>query len=140
MPTRNIYSEFNAQLEAIITRPITPTEFKQYYDFIETYHVEPDALTLVAKHCVDVKGPSVGYNYILTVAKRMAYDGARTEKVMAAMIDKTKKELEQEAQKKLERAVKKTTAGKEKKILRHSYKDGELQDKFKTTNLDEVEI
>ena len=57
---------------------MTPTEFGEYYCFLETFHVEPCALVMIAKYCVDLKGANVGYNYILTVAKNWAYSGIKT--------------------------------------------------------------
>jgi len=142
-PSRGIYADFNAKLEATITRPITQSEFKQYYDFLETYHVEQDALISVIKHCVEVKSSTVGYRYILTVAKRLAFEGARTVKTVEAM-------LAQEALPKAKNsplsqweypAGGRGVVPKQKKVLTHSYKKGEVgKKKFKDTNLDEVEI
>jgi len=135
-PTRNVYMEFNGHIEGLIKRPITPNEFKQYYDFLESFHVEPEALVLVVKHCIEVKGDSVGYKYILTVAKRLAYEGARTVKTVEAMLTNQDKPVAKED--KAPKAVRKPTT---KKIMTHSYNKGEVGTrKFKTTKWDEVEI
>ena len=73
------YVDFNAQMQAILEgRMITPTEFSEYYSFLESFHVEPGALIMIAKHCADIKGNNVGYAYILTVAKNWAYSGIKT--------------------------------------------------------------
>jgi len=77
--TKDKYADFNAQIQSMIEgRMITPTEFSEYYAFLESFHVEPAALLMIAKYCIDLKGPSVGYNYILTVAKNWAYAGIKT--------------------------------------------------------------
>ena len=86
------YADFNMQLEAILKgRNITLNEYYQYYEFMEVYHVEPEALILIIEYCTRAKGVKIGYNYILTIAKNWAYDGITTyEKV-----DQKLQELEQ---------------------------------------------
>ena len=86
------YSDFNMQLEVVLKgREITLNEYYQYYEFMEVYHMEPEALILVVEYCVRAKGIKVGYNYILTIAKNWAYDGYTTfEKV-----DEKLRELDQ---------------------------------------------
>jgi DnaD/phage-associated family protein len=90
MPIKNIvnntkkfntskYGDFNLKAQEIIEgRMISPNEYSEYYDTIETFHIEPEALLMIMKYCVNLKGPNVGYNYILTVAKNWAYDNVRT--------------------------------------------------------------
>ena len=80
------------QLEAVLKgRNISLNEYYQYYEFMEVYHMEPEALILVIEYCVRAKGIKVGYSYILTIAKNWAYDGYTTfEKV-----DEKLRELEQ---------------------------------------------
>ncbi len=73
------YSNFNIQAQEIIEgRMISPNEYSEYYDVLETLHIEPEALLMIMKYCVNLKGANVGYNYILTVAKNWAYDNVRT--------------------------------------------------------------
>ena len=73
------YAEFNASLQDIITgRMITPTEFNEYYTLIETFHFEPEAITLIAQYCVKLKSNSIGYPYILAVARSFASEGLKT--------------------------------------------------------------
>lgn len=70
------YTDFNMQLESIFKgRNITLNEYYQYYEFMEVYHMEPNALILIIEYCVRSKGVKVGYNYILTIAKNWAFDG-----------------------------------------------------------------
>lgn len=86
------YADFNMQLEAILKgRNITLNEYYQYYEFMEVYHMEPEALILIIGYCVSAKGAKVGYNYVLTIAKNWAYDGITSYK----QVDAKLQELEQ---------------------------------------------
>ncbi len=67
------YTEFNKQLQALLpARMITPTEFAEYYNVMESFHVQPEAMIMIVKYCVDLKGESVSYRYVLTVARNFA--------------------------------------------------------------------
>ncbi len=74
------YSTFNQQAQEIFEgkREISKTEYGEYYDFLERFHVEQEALLMIIKYCVDSKRSAVGYNYILTVAKNWANEGITT--------------------------------------------------------------
>lgn len=73
------YKDFNEHLNKVLVgRMITPTEFNAYYSLIETYHFEPDAIILIAKYCTQIKSTSVGYPYILAVARNFAAEGLKT--------------------------------------------------------------
>jgi len=76
--TTSKYNDFNAHIQALLSRQITQNEFLEYYYFLESFHVEPEALLMIAKYCIDIKGRDVGYVYILTVAKKWAYAGIKT--------------------------------------------------------------
>lgn len=71
------YQTFNMQAQEIFEgkREISKTEYGEYYEFMERYHVEQEALLMIMKYCVDSKKSAVGYNYILTVAKNWASEG-----------------------------------------------------------------
>jgi DnaD/phage-associated family protein len=71
------YDDFNAQMQALFAREVSQNELLEYYYFLESFHVEPAALIMIAKYCTDIK-KDVGYNYILTVAKNWAYSGVKT--------------------------------------------------------------
>ena len=78
------FDEFNTKAQAILDgRMITTTEFNEYYAFMNSMHFEPEALLLVIKNCVELRGFTVGYAYILTVAKNLAYEGLTTHKAVA---------------------------------------------------------
>ena len=64
------YETFNRMAQEIFEgrREISKTEYGEYYDFLERYHMEQEALIMIMKYCVDSKKSAVGWNYILTVA------------------------------------------------------------------------
>ncbi len=71
------YTTFNQQANEIFMgkRSISKHEYQEYYDFLERYHVEQEALLMIMKYCVETKQSAVGYNYILTVARNWANEG-----------------------------------------------------------------
>ncbi len=71
------YEVFNSQAQEIFKnkRQISKHEYEEYYDFLERFHVEQEALLMIMKYCVETKKSAVGYNYILTVAKNWANEG-----------------------------------------------------------------
>ncbi len=73
------YGNFSDKAQEIIEgRMISPTEYGEYFDTIETFHIEPEAFLMIMKYCVNTKGGNVGYPYIIAVAKNWAYDNVRT--------------------------------------------------------------
>lgn len=89
---KNKYASFNTQIQNLFLgeRQVTPTEFAEYYNVIENFKVEADALLLIAKYATEIKGKNVGYVYINTIAKNWAAEGVKTVK------DVNEKLLEQE--------------------------------------------
>lgn len=74
------YEVFNQQANEIFAgkRAISKHEYQEYYDFLERYHFEQEALLMIMKYCVETKKSAVGYNYILTVARNWANEGITT--------------------------------------------------------------
>ena len=74
------YETFNRTAQELFEgkREITKTEYAEYYDFLERYHMEQEALIMIMKYCIDSKKSAVGWNYILTVAKNWANEGILT--------------------------------------------------------------
>jgi DnaD/phage-associated family protein len=73
------YTDFNIQIQEILSkRMLTPGEFSAYYNVIEEYHIEPEALVMIIKYCADLKGENVTYPYIITVAKNWQKEGVHT--------------------------------------------------------------
>lgn len=74
------YKTFNKDIQALLTdRMISPTEYNEYYLFLEENFFEPAALVAVAKYCVTLKGADVAYSYILAVARNLSKQGVRSE-------------------------------------------------------------
>lgn len=76
------YQDFNLKVQDIFEniRMIMPREFSEYYYLIEELHIEPEALLMIIKYCVNLKGNKAYLNYILTVAKAWANEGVITTK------------------------------------------------------------
>lgn len=73
------FAEFNRQSQIYISeRQITPNEFNEYYALMERLNLEWQAMVLIVKYCVDLKGGNVSCAYILAVARNLAQDGYRT--------------------------------------------------------------
>jgi len=74
------YETFNRTAQELFEgkREITKNEYAEYYDFLERYHMEQEALIMIMKYCIDSKKSAVGWNYILTVAKNWANEGILT--------------------------------------------------------------
>ena len=73
------YGNFSNKAQEIIEgRMISPNEYSEYFDTIESFHIEPEAMLMIMKYCVNTKGENVGYPYIIAVAKNWAYEGVRT--------------------------------------------------------------
>ncbi len=73
------YGGFNKAVQSMMPkRMISPGEFEKYFAFMEQYSVLPEALILIVKYCVDLKGENISQNYILQVAKNFAAEGVTT--------------------------------------------------------------
>ena len=74
------YEKFNSQAQELFLgkRQITKTEYGEYYDFLEHSHMQQEALLMIMNYCIQNKKASVGYNYILTVARNWASEGVLT--------------------------------------------------------------
>lgn len=77
------YKSFNVTVQEIISgRMITPNEYNEYYNLIESMNIEQDALVMIIKYCVQLKGENVNYSYIVAVAKNFAYQGIKTAELV----------------------------------------------------------
>ncbi len=73
------YSDFTTQVQAMLPdRMISTSEFTEYFNIMETYHMQPEALILVIKYCTMLKDKSVSYRYISAVARNWAERGIVT--------------------------------------------------------------
>lgn len=77
------YKEFTLRAQEIISgREINTHEFNEYITLIESFGMEPDAMLMIMKYCVDLKGDEIRYQYILSIAHDWAKRGICTvEKV-----------------------------------------------------------
>ena len=83
------YKTFNKNVQTLLCdRMITPSEFNEYYLFLEESFFEPEALVAVVKYCVAIKGANVAYSYILAVARNLNKQGVRTEDAVNARLNK----------------------------------------------------
>lgn len=81
------YSEFTKGIQALISeRMISTGEYTEYFSVMETYSIKPEAMLMIVKYCIDLKGQSISYRYILKVAKDFGTRGITT-------IEKVEKEL-----------------------------------------------
>lgn len=73
------WNDFNTHLQQLFPeRMLTPNEYNEYYTFLDESKMERDAMLMIVQYCIDLKGMSVRYPYILTVARNWALDGVRT--------------------------------------------------------------
>lgn len=64
------YTAFSNSLQALIpSRMISTAEFSEYFNIMEVYKIKPEAMLMIVKYCVDLKGESIGYRYVSAVAK-----------------------------------------------------------------------
>ncbi len=73
------YADFNQSIQKLFPdKMITLNEYNEYYHLIETLHIEPSALLMIAQYCIKIKGANVGFRYILSVARNWAELGITT--------------------------------------------------------------
>ena len=73
------YSEFNKALQILIPdRMITTNEYSAYFSLMEENGIKPEALLMIVKYCVDLKGGAIGCRYILKVANDFIARGVTT--------------------------------------------------------------
>lgn len=82
------YSDFTKALQALISdRMIQPNEFSEYFSLMEDNNVKPDALLMIIKYCVELKGANIGYRYILTVCRDFISRNVTTTKLIEQELD-----------------------------------------------------
>ncbi|MCQ2387564.1 MAG: DnaD domain protein [Clostridia bacterium] len=70
------YSEFTKAVQEVLpNRMISTNEYTEYFNFMETYGIKPDAMLLIIKYCVELKGADINYKYINATAKNFASKG-----------------------------------------------------------------
>lgn len=75
------FDDFNTSLQELFTkRMITPNEYNEYYETMDNLKITPEAMLMIVRYNIDLKGENVNYKYILTVATNWANEGVRTVK------------------------------------------------------------
>ncbi len=73
------YTNFNIQAQEIIgERMIMPNDYADFYNLIERFHLEENALLAIMKYCVDNKGFNLNPKYVIAVAKDWAKENILT--------------------------------------------------------------
>ena len=73
------YSDFNKAVQSLLPKKmISSNEFMKYFSVMEEYAIKPEAMLLIIRYCIDLKGDSIPQNYILQVAKNFAAEGVTT--------------------------------------------------------------
>jgi len=90
-PTRTLpkdkYGDFLVQLQELFpSRLMSTNELYVYLQFLEETHVDPQALLMIAKFCLDKKGEGIKSPYILTVARNWYTQGCTTTEDAEARI------------------------------------------------------
>lgn len=81
------YTDFNKELQQIISgRMISTHEYQDFFDLMEVRGIKPDAMIMIVKYCVDMKGDRINHAYIAKVAKDFSNRGITS-------VDKVEKEL-----------------------------------------------
>ena len=68
------YEDFCKALQSLIndSRMISPNEFVEYFSVMEDYSIKPEAMLMICKYCIDLKGESISGKYVCAVAKDFA--------------------------------------------------------------------
>ena len=73
------YGDFTTELQKLFPdRMLTPNEYNEYLSLIESRHIEPAAMLMIAQYCINLKGADVRFPYVLAVAKDWAQSGIHT--------------------------------------------------------------
>lgn len=73
------YRKFSTEIQRILSgRMISPSEYNEYYMFLENNLFQPEALLAIASYCTELKGCDIKHQYILTVAYNQLRKGATT--------------------------------------------------------------
>ncbi len=77
------YTDFTKGLQSFFPdRMISTSEYTEYFTTMETFSIHPDAMLLIVKYCIDLKGNTIGYKYVIKVAKDFGNRGINSvEKV-----------------------------------------------------------
>ena len=74
------YDDFCKSLQSLIndSRMISTNEYSQYFAVMEDYDIKPEAMLMICKYCIDLKGENISGKYVCAVAKDFADRGIKT--------------------------------------------------------------
>ncbi len=73
------YADFNKAVQSLMPKKmISASEFMKYFSVMEEYAIKPEAMLLIVRYCIDLKGENIAQNYILQVARNFAAEGVTT--------------------------------------------------------------
>ena len=74
------YDDFCKSLQLLLndSRMISPNEYLLYFSVMEDYNIKPEAMLMICKYCIDLKGETISAKYICAVAKEFAGRGITT--------------------------------------------------------------
>ncbi len=90
------WNDFNQHLQQLFPeRMLTPNEYNEYYLFLDESKLDIEAMLMIVQYCINLKGMSVRYPYILTVARNWVADGVRTAQDVEDKLSEYDKQSEQ---------------------------------------------
>ncbi len=90
------WNDFNQHLQQLFPeRMLTPNEYNEYYNFIDDTKIDVEAMLMIVQYCINLKGMSVRYPYVLTVARNWVQDGVRTASDVEKKLSEYDKQSEQ---------------------------------------------
>ena len=82
------YDDFNKSVQSLITeRMISTNEFVDYFTVMEEHGISQEAMLMIVRYCVDLKGANIGGKYIVAVAKSFAERGITTVSMLEAELN-----------------------------------------------------
>ena len=107
------YDDFSKSVQMLISERMIPVnEYAEYFSIMEDFNVSQEAMLMIVKYCVDLKGAKINGRYIAAVAKDFAMRGITTaygleaeladynlkiddvQKILSAMGQKRKADIE----------------------------------------------
>ncbi len=77
------YEDFTKAIQVIISeRMLSISELQEYFSLMENSPLRPEALLMICKYCVDLKGANITYKYIIAVAKDFINRGLTTTELV----------------------------------------------------------
>ncbi|MDR1940553.1 MAG: DnaD domain protein [Clostridiales bacterium] len=72
------YADFISALEKLFSgRTMSQNELLEYVDAVERLNMQPETMLMIASYCINGKGQSISFKYVLTVAEAWANEGVR---------------------------------------------------------------